>query len=314
MTLYTFDDFTFPPGVKISDNFANVVPRTQRLPGLSGGYDGYGIGPAPTEIGNVTISFDLFWRWAQVNYLGDNIGVPYFLEPEDAMLAARNAIRKLVMYGVKKLTKPVGNTGSRWCWARVNNITMRDNEDDHTRLRQPIQINFQVADPRWFTIGNENDVLWGDGTEWGDGTTWGGDLILSRACSGVSTEWTERTGLRDPLYYLTLQPESTAETYPRILVQVGSGGAENIYIQRLVGGAVVDSVCYLAPLVDGDQLEIDCRAHRVRLNGANAYNEYFDFETAEWLQLLPGNNSMRCLMLNAGDEADIYLRYYEAYR
>jgi hypothetical protein len=291
MTDYSFGDFTFPPGVAISDNFGNIVPRTQRLPGLSGGYDGYGSGMAPAEIGNVTISFPLYFEWARTTYSESNVA--------DAMKEARDAIREMVTYGVAKLVKPVGSTGSRWCWARTNNIPMTENEDNHTRLLQRFTCNFQVADPRWFSIGTETSTLWGAFT-WGGGT-WGATVPTPQAVSGTSTSW-------------TITPAGNAETEPRIIVDVGVGGANDIRVQRLVNGLVVDEVSYGGALSNGDQLEINCRTHSVRLNAADAYDANFDFETPDWFLLMPGINNIRVQMGDASNAADVTFRYYEAYR
>ena len=293
MADYSFGSYTFPPGVAISDNFGNVVTRTQRLPGLSGGFDNYGDGMAPTQIGNVTISFPLYYQWAQREYSESD-----YL---DAMKIARDAIREMVTFGVQLLIKPVGNGGSRWCWARVNNIPLSENEDRHTRLRQNFTLNFQASDPRWFEIGTENDLLWGDGRTWNDGSDWGGTVPSPQAVSSVKTEW-------------SVVRDGNAETEPRIIVDVGVGGAENFTLQRLVSGSPVDEVMYLTSLVNGDQLIINCRTHTITLNGADAYDVNFDFTTPDWFLLMPGTNDLRVQMDGGGNAADVTLRYYEAYR
>src|SRR5436190_4474784 len=51
--------YTFPPVTTFSTNFANLVPRTVRLPGVSGGFNEFLGQPAPSEIGKVSASFYL---------------------------------------------------------------------------------------------------------------------------------------------------------------------------------------------------------------------------------------------------------------
>jgi hypothetical protein len=293
---YTFGDYTFPPGVAISDNFGDVVTRTQRLPGASGGLDGYGNQRAPTEIGNVQISFPLFYEWAKTTYSESNAA--------DAMLAARDALRGLILDGTQKLTKPVGSSGARWCWARVQNVPSRENEDDHTRLLQRVQLNFQVADPRWYEIGTETSNYWG-AVKWGSmvfgGGVWGGSLPTPQAISGLLTSWTHT------------RSSGNAETDPRIVVVAGAGGVENLRIQRLVNGIVWDEANYMGSLSSGETLEINCRAKTVKVDGVNAYAD-FEFATPDWFTLLPGANSLRAQMDGSGNQANVYLRYYEAYR
>jgi len=276
--------YTFTPDNQISirDNFANVVPRTTRLPGADGGFDEFGRERAPGEIGNVQM---IFWLYAS--------SLP-------AMTAVLDELRAMTSWGTKRLYKqPMGGGGDRWCEARLNSIDAPQNASDLPGKRQRVQLNFQVASPFWLNQGTEA-FSWGDGTPWGDGI-WGGSAAAN-AVSGTDTSFTVTTS-------------GNAISHPRITIECGGGQtASNIRIRRIVQGETVDEVAYAGTLTAGDELEINCRDLSVTLNGANAYDSDFTFQTASWFRLLPGANTIQVLMDNSGDAADVYFRYYEVFK
>ncbi len=120
--------FTFPQ--TFSDNFNNVVPSTDRIPGASGGFDNYGNETPPAEIGSVNLSF----------VLDATLGTKTIRE-------MRDEVNALTHMGAQKLTWLAQDEIPdilRWCYAKVNNITMSKDFANHSQYRQRVQITFQV--------------------------------------------------------------------------------------------------------------------------------------------------------------------------
>lgn len=281
--------YTFPETETLSDNFANMVPRTMRLPGVDGGLDLRGNARFEKEIGNVRFSFTVRDSWAKREYsLSDG---------DEALQKARDEIARLMYRGMGKLYQDTGQ-GERWTWAKVNNVQMPTNYVRNTDLWQPVTMNLQAALPFWFEQGTETASNWGEFT-WGDGTPWGGSAT-PQAVSGTSTEWAETYS------------DGIAPTLVRVSIVAGAGGIENPTLQRIVDGTVIDEVSWTGTMTSTQELQIHSRAKQVQLDGVDEYAN-FDYETPEWFRLLPGSNTIKLLMANAGDEGNVYLRYFEVY-
>src|SRR5512134_2799678 len=112
--------YTFPTiQAEFVTNFANLVPATARLPGLSGGFDDYGDDAAPSEIGRVTLNFTL---------------VAY---SRADMTARRDAVYAMAGWGQRRLwLRPTNHPTDpeRWCNAKVNSIRMVERLDANTDL------------------------------------------------------------------------------------------------------------------------------------------------------------------------------------
>lgn len=278
--------YTFTPDNQISlrDNFRNVVPRTTRLPGLSGGFDEYGRLAAPGEIGNVQV---VFWLHA---------------DSEAEMTTLKNTIGGLASWGVKRLYRQPTDEdqNEQYCEARINSVEYSSNVRDMPNLRLRVTMNFQVANPNWFSRGTET-VSWGDGSLWGGGESWGG-VATANACAGLQNDFSLTVG-------------GNATTYPRIKIACGAAQtASDVIIRRLENSVVVDEVRYNATLIANDSLIINCRALDIKKNGTDAYSSAFSFQQAGWFRLAAGSNTMRVLMDNSGDACSIYFYYYEAYK
>lgn len=276
--------YTFNPALQVSirDNFRDLVPMTNRLPGLSGGYDELGARPAPASIGNVSVTM-----WV----VGDT----------PAQVQAQiDALGAIADWGVQRLYKsPQGGAVERWCEARLNNIDYSQNPRNLPHVRQRVTLNFQVPNPGWQNIGTEA-VAWGY-FSWGDGTSWGGTPI-SQSVSGLSTD-----------FFVTYAGTVTA--YPRIQFETGAGqSATNFKLQRIEGGLVVDEVSYTGTLTANKLLEIDTRRRAVTIDAADAYTTAFDYRDAGWMRLVSGQNQLRVTMTNPSDAGTVRLRYYEVYR
>lgn len=284
--------YEFVPAQQISlrDNFRDLVQQATRLPGLSGGINEYGTGPSPRAIGNVQT---VFWLLADEKLAPDAQAVQ--------MQTLKSEVAKMSSFGVKRLYKqPMdASLDQRYCEASISNISYTETSADQPHARLRVQVNWQVTNPRWYSQGTEAPA-WGDGSLWGGGTSWGG-TAPDYAVSGTSTEFTVTT-------------LGNAETYPRIIIECGAAEtAENIRVQRIDNGTVVDQVRYAGVLGNNDRLVINTRANTVRKNGISHYTSDFTYNNAGWFKLQPGANSIRVLMENSGDAANLEFRYYEAY-
>lgn len=277
--------YTFPSAdmvqQNVSDNFGNAVPRTTRLPGLDGGFDEFGVDPAPAEIGKVDLGLYL-------------VGTA-----RSEMTALLDALRVMKSWGKSHLYMQPDDPAEdlRWCSARINNI-MSPSDLKGLGVHQHVKIIWQVSDPFWYTQGTEA-FRWGDGTLWGEGVAWGGDAT-PQALSGKITDLTVTVG-------------GKAKTLPRIVIECGAGETFNRpKVQRLVGGLVVDEAFYNVALIANDQLIIDCRKASVTENGVAAFDD-FTYDHPDFIRLYPGKNTLRVTALTDGSAGSITVKYYEVY-
>lgn len=271
---YTFP--TVPGDQDFRTNFKDLVARTTRLPGVSGGYDEHGSGRAPSEIGNVQFSIFLT------------------SDTRAGMQALRDALNRMADWGVGVLYDTI-NGVDRWCYARVNNITITEDRHKHTDLHQKVQLSFQVSDPFWYTAGNT--FVWDSGILW-DGANQYWDLQTG---TSVTTSGT-----------ISITNNGSAFTLPRIFVNNTSGsGVTDLRIERVVNGLAVDDMRYTTTLATGTYLDIDTQRKRVSIGavGTNAYAN-FSARSADWLRLLPGANSLRVTLLGT---VTVYVQYMERY-
>lgn len=264
------------------DNFGDGVPDTKRLGGADGGFDNYVNDPFPIEVGNVRLNVIL---WS---------------ETVEGMSAVFDAIRQMRWWGKGKLYMQPADPDlpERWCWAKFNSMNMPHNYAKHTDLMMRVTINFQAADPTWYSQGSA-PFSWGDGTAWGSGV-WGAGAS-PQACSGLTTDFTvTRIG--------------NAPVRARVLVTTSSGEtAQNVTVQRLEGGIAADEMKYTAILGASATLDMDAWEMRVRLNLVDAYTSAFTTKRLEWFTLYPGVNNIRVKMNNVSDACSVTLRFYEAW-
>ena len=278
--LYTFEATR---QVSLRDNFRDVVARTSRLPGLAGGYDEYGSQAAPEEIGNVQCVF-----WLEADTLV-------------SMRSKLDALAAMESWGKKLLVKqPMGSAVERFCWARVNDIGLPMNVRDVPHQRIRIEVNFQVDNPMWQTLGTYS-WMWGDGTEWDEGALWGGTPV-SNTVTGTDNTF-------------SITPAGNRILYPRVAIKIPAAqSAANIRVERILGGVVVDQIRYSGTLSAGDVLDVDCPKYRVLLNWTDGYNDLFSIHSAAWFRLRGGlANEIRVRMKNASDQATVIFKYHGAY-
>lgn len=258
------------------DSLAVVAPQVKRVIGLHGGFDSYGGDIAYAEIGTIQ-------------------GKIVLVVQDEADMTAKLDLLRSMRAGQKgRLYMQVEDEAEsiRFALARVDEIQNPQSEKGHTGFWLKAQVSFQVNDPFWYTQGTES-AAWGF-FSWGN-ATWGGSAI-PHAVSGTSSEFIETAG-------------GSVDTPVRIQVQCGVGEtAENITLQRLVDGEVVEAVSYAGVLIEGDELEINARELRVTLNTADVFDN-LSILNNRWLSVEPGDNTIRVLMDNAGDAASVTLRY-----
>ncbi len=127
--------------VRATTNFGKVDSKVTPLTGFDGGIDEFGTGYAPRASGQVTVDFWL---------LATN---------EDEMTALRDAVSQLPFWGVRELLiTPYNETEpDRWCYARCVNVSMPEDAGTMTQLSQPVSLNFEVANPLWYS---RQDTVW----------------------------------------------------------------------------------------------------------------------------------------------------------
>lgn len=267
-----------------TDNFAELVTRTRRMPGAHGGFDELGEERSLSEIG--TIRQQIF----------------LVAEDEDDMQPKRDALKAMADWGVGVLyNQPRDpNLVERFCRVRVNNVSLSEQVHMHTELHQPASIIWQAADPFWCTPGN--GIVWGQGdpVNWGEGASvkWGGGSGTTITGSGT----------------LALTNNGSAFTLPTLSLTVPTAkSVHEVIIRRLVNGAIRDEVRYRGVLAAGDYLFIDAKRLGVWLNGYAVYGSLFSAKTASWMRLLPGSNSLEVLFGEAADQAVVRVNYQERY-
>lgn len=287
----TFGGYSFPGnGLTFSPSFGDVVPRTGRMPGLDGGFDEYGTGQAPSEVGNITMTFTLI------------------ATDRDDMQAKRDAVLALKRKGVQELLwKPQGFTEFRFCRARINNIRIAQTPSAHTDLWQNVSINFQVADPHWYSYPFE--VWYLDSGEILDGSlTLGGPTTykINKAGPELTID-----GSADTLPIFTFAPNAVGATCTDITIQ-----------RKDENGTVQDEWIWRGLLSYGDRLVVNCRDYTVYhwQYGVGRVDVIEDFthKRAEFMRLVPGYNNLYFIGTvspsgNPG-KLDLIVDYLEAWR
>jgi hypothetical protein len=283
----TYYDFT-QAGVylaKHSSNMGNKREMTRTIPYMDGNFRELGVNKSPNEAGNLQITGHL---WAT--------------ERAD-MEAKRRALEAIIGYGLKKLyfqpsdpeLEPV------YTWAEAQVRMPRDLEN-HSDLKQPFTLTFLCPDPYWYIENNAEFAVLGLNFYMGvsllGGDTGGG---FSVTATGVSTD-------------AVASNAGNAPTVGRISIRCSSSQTcQNPIIQRIRNGQVYDYVSYIGTLGNNDELVIDSRGHSVKLNGVNTYSTNFDFKHPRFIQLQPGNNTIRVLFENPSDAARVTISFDAAY-
>lgn len=267
--------------INLNTNFGDLVTRTRRLPFADGGYDDLGDGRGLSEIGSIKTDYWLF-----------------FESREDAT-SKIDAIKKMANAGLQRLfMQPMDHDmPERWCFARLNNMSIPQDAKNQPHERVKVSLTFQVSDPFWYTQGNS--AVWSGGARYGDGTRWSGNVAT--VVSGNSTT-------------LTLTNNGNTYTHAQIAIRPTSGqSCVDPIVRRIVDGQVLDEVSYTGVLNDQDNLFIDSRKASVRLNNVSAYTNVFNTKTSYFMRLMPGDNTLQIKFAQSTDAANVCIRWLERY-
>lgn len=130
--------YQFPPQCKLSTNFLDSVTQTQRLPGTDGGYDAYGIGRLPSEVGTLAAEWWLF------------------ADPAHSISALKHALAQTATWGRRPLWADAEEYPDRWCSVKLDNLQAPINNRDRAYKQQLVKANFQASHPRWHSRPDRN--------------------------------------------------------------------------------------------------------------------------------------------------------------
>lgn len=285
-----FGDYAFEDtGTEFGTNFGDLVLRTTRLPGLSGGFDSYGSGPAPREVGNVRLNLML------------KADTPAAMQNKrDALLRLASKPRRALFVEPTDASAP-----RRFCKARVSNIQWSERYAALPQATQRVTVNWQASDPRWYSKSG----MW----YLNDGVALDG----GRTVQGAAAVEVEDGDI------ITVTNAGTAPTPPRIQIEpVASGdwitewfigdpyviGMEGLFIgeapdaavqgfglRRLSeDGRVQSEWFWLGTVREGEQLIVDHAACRVRHESkagtVNGYPDFYATAGFAFPPLEPGEN------------------------
>lgn len=256
--LLTFGTYVFPDTQEqFEAKFTDIVQRTSRLPGLSGGYDELGTGLGPSEVGSVRCRFLL---------AGGS---------RDQITAMRDTLNTLPSFGSRKLwMQPADQSQlARYCNARCINVQAPENAKMHD-LNQWVTVNFQVSYPRWLRDEGQ-ELIWGEGT-WGE-QNWGGNYPTFNITAADQE--------------ISITNDGNAIALARFVFTATSGGS-NLSIQRMIDGSAVESISVNQSFVLDDVLNVDSRRLLVQHEGVGIYSS-LTYDHPAWIQLPGGVNTLR---------------------
>lgn len=265
------------------DNFGDRADNTAEFGGMDGVFlvDGNQSGRKPA--GNITQSLKI------VATSREEIDVK------------RQALLRITNLGLQPLIYQQSNSTDAtlftYAKAQVQAPRSQQNQSD---LFQNATIRFLVPDPYWYA-STQGYIL---GVNFLMGaSTLGGNPVVINASGTQSDEIVSNGGTARTLVQVQIAPD-TGQT------------CEDPIVQRLVGGVVHDQVSYTGTLTDTDVLLIDpgnLSGPQVTLNGSDAFDTDFDFKHPRWMSLLPGDNDIRVIFANGGDDAIVTLTFLDAY-
>ena len=241
-----------------------------------GAYDSYGSGASPEQALVLSTQFEIIATSAS------------------DVQKTRDEIRALA--GTKARLWATFPDGSlRFAWARLARVQMERRYD--FIHYQPVRLDFAVVTPGWRS-----------GTPWDldSGLMLDDGLLLDY----IGDTWTPATSGES-----TIVPTFGNRMVTDAIVVITAGSAETITEIRLQCGACDWTWKSTIPL-DG-VLSINCGTKAVLLNGADSYDNLTlnaGHTVADWLQLLPGNNTVTITFTgNAGCTATVAFIYLDKY-
>lgn len=251
--------YTFPVGItQFSKNFANVVPGGRQIPGRDGGYDFYGGGIAPTERGNISLSF-----------------VVKTSGPDESQWIIDDTYGQLVNIGRAPLFFDLDGVAQnqRFCYARLNNnsVPIRARNTPYKRLR--LQMQFRVDHP--VMLGRPDIFSWtNDGHDTGDGIESAAARVEETAVSNGSTVSVTNNGTYPALCLIRWDMTDTT-TNPKV--------------SRKVDGLVYESVQFTGTY-EADAVLI-ANGHDKKVFPSDEYAN-LTVGNHRWLTIPPGTSTL----------------------
>lgn len=282
--LVSFGAYSFGFLREYTCNFGDGVPQTVRLPNMHGGWNENGWGVLPQAIGVVNCGFRLY------------------ATTRAEMDALRDAVWLMRSYGLAQLIKQptLLSDTQRFCYAQIHNISMSERKDEHTDLIQDVRVIFHVPDPHWYADDDHSPWTFADGHAFDDPGLTFGDGGQDIVASGTSTSD-------------TIMNDGTARTICEVNINPGAGNTcTDPTVERVVDGVVKDRVKFTGTLNGDVDFNINGWVQRVTNGGVDAWDD-FSYMNADFFRLEPGSNTIRVLMANAGDDATVTLRFWDAF-
>jgi hypothetical protein len=284
--ILSFGSYIFPDTQdQLSDNFKNPVLRNVRLPGVPGGFDEFGLEPAPNEIGSVKLHFLLLASTAA------------------EITAKRDAVHALAGWGMRKVVvQPADPSLSpRYTYARIQNVQTPENAKKLDTW-QDVTMDINVTYPFWMQDAYTPGATWGVST-WGSSSAiWGDSAPLvslgtppaARKWGHAAAIWGGSASLWGQLAEATLiyTNNGNAISQPRLIFTCTAEASSGLTIERLMNGAVKEHISFTGAIAAGQILDINCRSLSVTLDGASAYST-FSYTHPAWLRFRPGANTLR---------------------
>ena len=282
--------YQFPNTIRSwRDNFKKLRMSTVQLPMMAGGLDQYGSSPAPSEVGEVKVSFLI---------LADS--------PQQ-MQTKKDDLYELAAWGKLPLfLQPYDHTlNRRWANARVKSIEVDENAEICSWANQTIDMVFEVPEARWNSYpSGSTALLWGSpGTIWGDpGFIWGGSAGVAFSGPG-------------PLE-INVDYRGTAQVPAIIQLVCGAGQSiVNPVVSRYANLVEVERVKFNGTIPQNSIFIIDSTKLSGSLNGNKVYNS-LEIKRSTWISLEPrgtSRNSIRISSDGGSDAGTAKIRYTEGY-
>lgn len=114
---------------------------------------------------------------------------------------------------------------------------------------------------------------------------------------------------------VTVNVGGNATALPVLSVIPGAGDScEDVRVQRVVQGAVVDEVRYRPVLDAGDELLVNGAMQIITVNGIRTFKPDVTWKHPDFFRLMPGDNLLRVRMGNGSDEATVRLWWLNTWR
>jgi len=297
--------YDFPPQKSGLDNFGDLVPQTQRLPGVSGGRDLQGGRGAPQAVGSVRTTFDLDLRY----------GTP--------MRVQRDAVTSMLRWGRQRLfavTHEDDRQGIRWVWAKPINIPLSENARDVPHLQQTVQTSFQTVDPGW--RGGQRAIFMDAGHVMDDGWRMTGAIFMDdghlmdtglrmnppklnvQAFAG-DTFTIRNDGTRAAKAIIRVRAMRESWTLNGLVrfgdghyLDGGAAPSSGLIMSLIVDGGTAASWTWGNTLASGEELIVDGETNSVYVNGVGGRRDAFvDWRrlagTLGFFEVPPGEHTVR---------------------